>query len=295
MNVRSERRSPQLRSYMLGAAALLGACVHVHVSRDRPPQAGAGLAPGDRVVSRWKDGFYPATVLTVQHRLVTIAWDTPPPERGYAARDAVSKQGALAERAESGAWLLCYREGSWSACRVERVEGARLQVVVARDGTTHDMGREEVCEIPPAHRAWAVRHAEQALATHRLQQEIAPSAPASAGKPVSEGEKVAARWPADGFWYDAVVVESSDSAKQSVTVRWYDDSTATLAPSDVAPTASSPQPGKPGELAFCRWRQSPRWWRARVERIESDGQLAVIYRDGTTATLSPASCLAAQP
>src|SRR4051812_31085477 len=94
---------------LLGAlgAACVPPVMHVHVNGETPIQGGLGLEPGDRVIARWKDGLFAATVITVRHNLVTVAWDQPPPAESHVARAWVAPIAPLPGDVAVGSWAAC--------------------------------------------------------------------------------------------------------------------------------------------------------------------------------------------
>ncbi len=276
---------------LLGLAVALGGCTYVTPAAPcaAAPQAGADLEPGDRVLARWRGGFWQATVLNVQGKLVTVAWDVPPPERSYLPRGWVVKKEVEAPAVEPGQWLLC-RQEVWELCRFESMEGGTWKVIFASDGSSAEIDSLDVASVPEDLRSWAARRGDSQMNEALLSETVNPSAPLNAGSPVTQGKKVLARW-TDGNWYGGTVSESKGT---TVTVEWGDGSPALAIPNtNVAPLPGQGQTLKAGDLAFCRWESSARWWRARIDRVDGS-VLAITYRDGTKGKLGPADCLVAE-
>src|SRR5262245_39174946 len=78
--------------------------------------------------------------------------------------------------------------------------------------------------------------------------DLATAEPAAAGRPVTRGAEVLARWN-HGDWWEARVVRAG---RGGVTVAWADGSGPTvLAGAEVAPLDRSTQPA-PGDVALCK-------------------------------------------
>jgi len=249
---------------------------------------GYGLEPGDRVVARWRADFYDATVITVHGKLVTVAWDMPPPERSELPRGWVQLQGAKAELKARDAALCRVGEG-WVLCVVEHAAGDDLGVTLSIDGSGRSLAGDQVLPVPEGLRAWARARLDTLLRQHKLRSTINPTAPAGAGKPVQEGQRVVAQW-APNSWWEATVRTVGDG---SVTVSWTDGSgEMTLPAASVAPIPESSSLG-PGDLAYCRWQGSQQWYPARVDRV-GQGGLQVTYQDGSTGQAAHLQCLPAK-
>ena len=245
--------------------------------------AGADLAPGARVVARWQDGFWEATVVAVQGDLIVIAWDQPPPEPSYRPRGWVVRAEAPPAAAQAGDWLLCPAERVWHLCQVEAMEsgdGDALRVVVVSDARAYTLARADVLPVPAGLVDWAARHGSAQLERARLAARLQGVEPVTAGKPVRVRDRVLARW-TDGSWWEAEVKAAAGS---QITVAWADGSAPTaLPPAHVAPLAGAPAARGTGELALCKWGQGTRWWAAYIEKVAAG--LEVVYSDGTREPL----------
>ncbi|WP_428263213.1 hypothetical protein [Haliangium sp.] len=251
------------------------------------------LAPGARVVARWNDSFWEATVVTVQGELVAVAWDQPPPDLSFRPRGWVVPMDAPPATASAGDWLLCPAEGgTWQLCHVEAASGDALELLPIADpgaGTgVRALDRAATLPIPDGLSAWAAARGDAALDRIRLAARMHGLVPATVGTPVRVDDHVLAEW-TDGSWWEAKVIALEDGA---VTVAWADGSTPMpLTPAQVAPLASAPRAGASGDLALCRWQQGTRWWRAAIDKGASG--LEILYIDGTREPLHP-HCVAAR-
>ncbi len=275
----------------LMALALLSGCITVHVAPQgaEPLLAGLGLEPGDRVVARWQDSFFEATVVTVQDKLVTVAWDVPPPERSHLPRGWVERIAPPA--ADAQGWQLCRRSETWVPCQIEASGPQAVKVKLAGLAESLSLDPEELCPVPAGLRGWVARRAEAEQAAATLAAQIDPQAPLSAGQAVQPDQRVLGRW-IDGGWYEARVAGQGDG---SVTLVWSDGSAPSPVPvGDVAPIPDAPEALQPGAVAFCRWSAAARWWPARVEEASST-VLRVTYRDGEEGRVAPGECVGARP
>jgi hypothetical protein len=274
----SLRATPIARSHTRGGGQVA----------ERGPAAGLAaqhderdLAPGVRVVARWQDAFWEATVVAAQGDLITVAWDQPPPELSYRPRGWVGRMDETVATAAVGDWLLCLGSGrAWHLCQVEVVEGERLGLVSSTDARAFGIAREDTLPVPPGLASWAARHGTATLAAARLVTRLQDVQPATAGKPARAGDRVLARW-SDGAWWEA---EVEAVAAAEVVVAWADGSAPTgVAPAQVAPLGDAPRASKRGELALCKWGQSTRWWAAYID--DGTAGAEVVYADGTREPL----------
>jgi hypothetical protein len=242
---------------------------------------GGELAPGARVVARWQDAFWEATVVAAQGDLMTVAWDQPPPELSYRPRGWVTRMDAPPAAAAAGDWLLCRAASPvWHLCHVESVDGDALELVAVTDASAHTMARADTLPVPAGLVDWAARHGGAALERARLAARLQSVKPATAGKPVRVRDRVLARW-SDGSWWEAEVTAVSGG---QIVVAWADGSAATgVAPAQVAPLADAPRARAAGELALCKWGESTRWWTAYIDKGHAG--LDVMYSDGTREPL----------
>ena len=286
-----------IRSLLLVLLLLAeGGCLTVPAPASCQEQlkGGLGLELGDRVVARWRDELFEATVVNVQGRLVTVAWDSPPPERSYFSRGAVQPV-TTTERPKAGEPGLCGVGGAWILCQVEAAAASGIRVTEVWYGATQLLPREQVLPVPARLRSWARQRVDESLRRQRAAREIAGGGPATAGQPVSAGQRVIAEWIA-GSWWEARV-----SAQQGtqLTVAWADGSgEMTLPASRVAPipeASSTPRPTSfsAGDLAYCAWASGQAWYPARVDRVAKDA-LSVTYQDGTIESLGPTCCIPAR-
>jgi hypothetical protein len=240
----------------------------------------AELAPGARVVARWQDAFWEATVVAVQGDLIVIAWDQPPPEISYRPRGWVVREDAPPAAAAPGDWLLCRADRVWHLCHVEAADGDALRLVAISDARSVTLDRVDTLPVPAGLVSWAARHGAAALERARLAARLRGLAPATAGKPARVRDRVLARW-TDGSWWEAEVRAVSGS---QITVAWADGSTPSgVPPEHVAPLANAPVARGAGELALCKWGESTRWWAAYID--EGAAGLEVAYEDGTREPL----------
>jgi hypothetical protein len=241
---------------------------------------GPELAPGARVVGRWQDAFWEATVVAVQGDLIVIAWDQPPPELSYRPRGWVVHADAPPAVARPADWLLCRADRVWHLCQVESVAGDALQVVAVGDARSHTMERIDTLPVPAGLVSWAARHGAAALESARLAARLQGVEPVTAGKPVRVRDRVLARW-TDGSWWEAEVTAAGNG---QITVAWADGSAATgVPPAHVASLRGAPLARVRGELALCKWGEGTRWWASYIEK--SAAGLEVVYSDGTREPL----------
>lgn len=281
--------SPLSRSFVAAVTcASLGACLHVHVHNQQTPQGGLGLEPGDRVVARWRDGLFDATVITVTGRLVEIAWDTPPPERSQVSRIWVAPATNHPASLSKGDWVICRSGDGWQACHVDAAVDDVVTVTAPASGERERARLGELLAIPDGLRDWLVGRGEAALAKLQLQRDLDRLRPASAGSAVVPGQRVLARWQGTSWWIATV-----KSVQQTVVVTWADGSgDAELDASGVAPVPATAAPLGDGDLAFCAWSDSARWWRARIAGKTGD-RLEVEYVDGSRSVVAAADCIPA--
>jgi hypothetical protein len=240
----------------------------------------ADLAPGARVVARWQDAFWEATVVAVQGDLIVIAWDQPPPEISYRPRGWVVREEAPPATAAPGDWLLCRGDRVWHLCHVESADGDALRLVAISDARSYTLDRADTLPVPAGLVSWAGRHGAAALERARLAARLQGLEPATAGKPARVRDRVLARW-TDGSWWEA---EVRAAAGGQITVAWADGSAPTaLPPAHVAPLANAPVARGAGELALCKWGASTRWWAAYIDKGAAG--LEVAYEDGTREPL----------
>lgn len=272
------------------------ACITVQTKSDcpKPNTGGLGLEPGDRAVARWRNSFQEGTVITVQGKLVTMAWDLPPPESSQLPRHWLQPLKARGGAPLKGAWLLCNLDGSWDLCQVDRVEGQAgeiLQVIRAMDGDKQPLARAQTLPIPTALREWARQRGEMLLNRSRQSRQINPTVPDNAGNAVIRGQRVIARWTGEA-WLEATVL-SVDA--DLITIRWLDGSgdkalarayTAEVPESDMALVKSD-------DLAFCKWGNSMQWWPARVDQVNPTA-LTVTFKNGRVSKLPLSHCIPAR-
>lgn len=284
-----------LRPIALAMALLTpGGCIHVHVGggHDGVPaelKGGQGLQPGDRVVARWKTGLFDATVLTVQQRLVLLAWDQQPPDRSWVPVGWVQLRAEEGGRASVGDWMLCRRGEVWAPCQVQDRDGRVRRVTWADDAREDTLAGEDTVDVPVELRGWLSRRAEAQLHGVRTQRELAGLRPVDAGQPVSAGQAVLATWN-DGNWYMA---ELQGVEGEQAVVAWADGTAPSSVPlTRVSPLPAQPEVLAPGSLAICVWQGGARWWRARIGAVR-DRKMLVEYIDGTEATLGAGECVPA--
>lgn len=265
------------------------ACLHVHVHTGAEPQAGQGLEPGDRVVARWQVVFYEATVLTVQGKLVTVAWDSPPPEQSQIAVGFVQRLDAAPTTLVENQWLLCPGDGHWELCRSTSLVDDEVEVLLLANGKRRRFARREVLAVPEAMSPWLQAQGAQKLRVLARQQRFAHAVPITAGRPVQAGELVVARW-RDDAWWGGVVKEVHGS---TVIIAWGDGTEDATPAIDVAPLAPQPQGVKAGDLAFCTFGGSAQWWPVQIESAEG-GSLSAVYLDDTPGEFSPGDCVLAR-
>lgn len=264
-------------------------CERTVIVRDRcgEPTAGQGLVPGERVLARYKDALYEGTVITVQQRLVTVAWDQQPPERSFLPRGWVrSMEDDAALRPRS--WAACRADSGWQLCRVEAAPQGDISVTLASDGDSRTLAPAQVRPVPRGLEGWAAERGTEALRQARLKRLFAGARPVAAGTTVKSGQRVAAEWQPNSWW-EATVLKV---APGTITVRWADGSAdQTLAPDKVAPLTAG-EPLDQGDLALCRWGSSGQLWPAVVDSA-GQGPLQVTYSDGSKGRVPPEHCLAA--
>lgn len=270
-------------------AALGAACLHVHVHTGEEPQAGHGLEPGDRVVGRWQDGFYEATVITVQGKLVTVAWDEPPPERSQLSVEQLQRLDARPAAIAEEQWLLCPGDGGWDLCQARSVVDDEVEVLLLGDGTRHRVGRGEVLAVPASLLPWLRQQGALQAALRERTQRFEHAVPVTAGQPVQPGELVVARW-RDGGWWGGVVKELHG---RSVLVGWSDGSEDETPLVEVAPLRPQPQGLQAGDLAFCTFGGSAQWWPVQIEALDGSA-LRARHLDDTTGEFAPGDCIAAR-
>jgi hypothetical protein len=280
------------------AALALGqtACERTIVVRDRcdEPRAGEGLTPGERVLARYKDAFHEGTVVTVQGRLVTVAWDDASPERSYLPRSWVRSMEHRS-RVTRGEWALCRAAASWELCRVDGLQpgSGLVEASLTSSGQRSTLKPNQVFQVPDKLRGWAEENGSELLTRARRQELLAHARPAAAGQAVQVGQRVLAEWQTDSWW-EARVVRAD---KGQVTVRWADGSSEqSVQASQVAPLEPVGELALRAEqdIALCQWGGgSGQWWSAVIERV-SHGSVEVTYSDGTKGQLTPGQCLPAR-
>ena len=274
-------------------ALFLTGCIHVHVPT-QTVRSGAGLDPGDRVVARLRSELREATVITVDGVLVTVAWDVGQPERSQLARNWIVR---LDERGHGktarGDWRLCPDEETWVPCLAEPAgQGLALRYA---DGTKRMLPVEHSLPIPRGLTDWARSRGQKHLDHQALDTDPTPPVvdlsslrPRAAGRPVSVGDRVIARW-SGGGWWEATV---SNVSPNQALVSWADGSPATpVSLQEVAPVTADSL--LQGDIGLCRWTDT-QWWPARILNT-SAGRLNVVYSDGTTHDLPHRECVAAVP
>ncbi len=260
----------------------------IQVSTAPIPQAGQGLTPGERVVARLKETFREGTVITVQGRLVTVAWDDGTPERSYLPRGWVRSLDQQSAPIKQGQWALCRPKPTlWELCRVDRVQGDQLQASLISDGASWQIARRQSVALPAKLNAWAEERGSELLKLARRKIQLERSTPASAGQAVKPGQSVLAEW-SKGSWWEARVTRVQ---KDAINVTWADGGTKVVQPSQVAPLTGAAQL-RSGDLAFCKWNSSTQWYKAWIER-RSDASAQITYRDGTGGKVLLKSCLPA--
>jgi protein-disulfide isomerase len=150
------------RSFGILAAALTLACAHA--PSPPPIQGGEGLTPGDRVLARWKEGLFPAAVVTVQPGLVTVAWEGPPQAQSQVQRDWVARLQPISAAAP-GSWAACADRKSFVLCQIVRDDDDELTVLFAEDGSDHGLRRKQVAPLPAGLVAWAAETGAKQLGT----------------------------------------------------------------------------------------------------------------------------------
>lgn len=274
----------------------MAACERTVIVRERgdEPRAGGGLTPGERVLARYKDAFHEGTVITVQGRLVTVAWDEPSPERSYLPRSWV-RSTEQPSRVSRGEWALCRPARSWEICRIDGVQpgSGLVEAALTSTGQRATLGPHRVFAVPEKLRGWAEENGSELLARARREQLMAHARPAAAGQAVQVGQRVLAEWQADSWW-EARVVRAD---KDQVTVSWVDGGgEQTLQANQIAPLEPvAEQSPRAEDIALCRWGGgSGQWWTAFVERMSQDGTIEVTYSDGSKGRLPRGQCLAAR-
>jgi hypothetical protein len=270
------------------ALGLAAGCVHVHVGGDGPVQGGQGLEPGDRVVARWKDGLYAATVITVRSNLVTVAWDAPPPEQSHLPRRWVGPLLPVPAGFAAGGWAACADGDAFVLCRVLVLERDTVTIERLGEAKARSLERGKVIALPSGLAAWAAdiggRQAERAARAAMLGTLV----PATAGELPKTGAPVLARWHTDGEWWPGAVESISGSI---VRVRWHDGSGPEDLPrTDIAPLA----PAEPNAFAFCTEGGSARYERAYVRWVTGN-LIEIEQKDGSVRELPLGSCVPARP
>jgi len=276
----------------LAGALLIGmaACITLHVDTQPHFKGGSGLEPGDRVVAHWHEGFWEATVLDVNDKLVTVAWDTPPPEQSYLARNWIVRQDAHPKQVAIGHWLLCQTGESWELCHVETADADAINVTVISDGASRTFRRDEVLAIPEAMQAWVAKNGARAIEQLALERKFAHAVPITAGQQVSEGDIVIARWSDDNWWSGTVKAVHGNM----IGIGWTDGSEDDAIPAVyVAPMPRQRMTYAPGDLAFCTYSGSSQWWPARITRHQG-AEVDVTFLDETRATLVASDCVPAR-
>ncbi|MBN2359256.1 MAG: hypothetical protein JXR83_07360 [Deltaproteobacteria bacterium] len=268
----------------------LAACITLQVDTQPRFRGGEGLEPGDRVVARWHEGFWEATVLDVNQKLVTVAWDTPPPEQSYIARQWIVRRDAHPQLAAKGHWLLCQTGESWELCHVEFADADAINVIVIADGASRTFCRDEVLAIPGALEPWVAKNGARAIEQLALERKFAHAVPITAGQQISEGDIVIARWSDDNWWSGTVKAVHGNL----VSIAWTDGSEDDDIPAVfVAPMPRQRAAFAPGDLAFCTYSGSSQWWPARIVRHHG-AEVDVTFLDETRATLVASDCVPAR-
>lgn len=280
------REVPVTMRALLGAALLfLGGCIHIH--HDRPPRhrGGAGLEPGDRVLARWHEAFFEATVIDVDGRLVTVGWDAPPPEHSELPVDFVVKPGGPAPRAgEAG---LCPEGASWIPCRVLRADDKGFTALRV-DGRTATLAPGLLPAVPAGLSGWALKTVEAGAERVRLTEQLKRAVPAAVGAHLTVGQLVLGLW-TDGAWWEATV-SSIDAG--GVNLTWVDGGTQRLSARELAPLGGAvPQAG---QVAICREGSSTRWTPALVSGVTAADGLAIRRADGAALDVRSADCVVAK-
>jgi hypothetical protein len=242
------------------------------------------LELGDRVAARWGGAFWEGTVLGVEGRLVTVAWDQPPPERSPVARELCVRLGAAAAGAEAGRWRLCPQTARWLPCRSEGPGRATLA-----DGS--EVTAPVTLPLPEGLELWARQRAEAELAQALLLRRLAEARPAAAGQPVAAGQLVMAHWDGGGWWRARA---SAAVAGGRVSVEWADGSGRSELPaSDVAPLGGPVLDAD--AIALCLQAGSTRYQPAQVKGSAAGRSgLVVTWADGSKGAVAPADCLPAR-
>lgn len=282
----------------LALLVLATGCERTHVIKTQcvssAPTGGQGLTPGERVVARHKEAFREGTVITVQGRLVTVAWDDGSPERSYLPRAWIRSLERRGKVVRKGQWALCRPGAAWELCRVEDLEQDRILASLAGDGERWKLSRRRTHPLPAGLSGWAEERGTELLRKTRRKRMLKRARPGTAGQSVERGQRVLAEWTTDSWW-EATVVSVE---KSRVVVSWIDSGgRQTVQPSQVAPlVTASPGAGaarlRRGDLAFCKWRGSSQWWQAWIERL-SETTARITYRDGVQDRVAVGQCLAA--
>jgi hypothetical protein len=275
--------------YLLVAVTGCDSAPHmIQVNTAPVPQAGQGLTPGERVVARFKETFREGTVITVQGRLVTLAWDDGAPERSYLPRGWVRSLDRRSAPIKQGQWALCRPKATgWELCRVDRVQGDQLQASLIDDGASWQIARRRSFALPAKLNAWAEERGTELLKLARRKTLLERSKPASAGQAVQTGQTVLAEWTKDSWWEAKVTRVQKDA----ISVTWVDGGAQVVQPSQVAPISGAAQL-RSGDLAYCKWNSSTQWYQAWIER-RSDASAQITYRDGNSGKVPLKSCLPA--
>lgn len=274
---------------LLSISLLVTACVHLTVQTNEPLHAGLGLEPGDRVVARWQDSFFEATVITVQSKLVTIAWDSPPPEKSMLPRDWIQLLEVNPARLRAGDWVLCpgVARQSWELCHVDEARGEGVSVTRVSDGVEQQLSIKKLVAIPDALYEWAASFGQNTIEKVRLSKSLSGLTPLTAGEPVTPGQDVLAKW-TDGNWWRGTVDAIEGG---SISVRWVGYNEGEPIPtSDVAPLHTERAEPAAGDRVLCEWMRGSYWWGAQVEG-KSGTELSIVYGDGTNQILPAYSCI----
>ncbi len=262
--------------------------IHARCTTEIEPAAGAGLVPGERVVARFKDAFHEATVITVHGKLVTVAWDEPPPERAYLPRDWVASLEEL-RPPRQGEWALCRHRVAWELCRVERLDDGKLTVSLSSDGSRVTLPARRCLSVPAKLRGWAEERGAELLRLARREAGFKGARPATAGQPAKPGDRVLAEWMKDSWW-EAVVVGLAGS---SIMVKWVSGGGEQNVTADQVapfPTVRGAQIG-PETPVYCT-SGGTSWWPAWVDGATAT-MLQVSYAGGSKGSVPRNDCVPA--
>lgn len=278
---------------LLSLSLILCACertqhIHARCTTEVEPTAGAGLVPGERVVARFRDAFHEATVITVQGKLVTIAWDEPPPERAYLPRDWVASFEEL-RSPRQGEWALCWHKVAWQLCRVEHLGDGKVTASLSSDGSQVTLPPRRCLTVPGKLRGWAEERGPELLRLARREAAFKGARPATAGRPAKPGDRVLAEWMQNSWWEATVVGQ----AEAGITVKWVaGGGEQTVTAEQVAPLYGlrGAQIG-PETPVFCA-SSGTSWAPAWVDSATST-MLQVSYAGGSKGSVPRKDCVPA--